>query len=137
LAHQQLYLPGDTAFNEGFATAVEEIGLARWLAERPLAEETLAAHIARQRREADFNALLSTTHSELELLYASDADDDAKRVGKAQAYAALLLRYQTLRDDTWAGYSGYDGWFEQPMNNARLLPVITYRAWSGAFVALY
>ena len=32
LAHQVVYVKDDTAFNEGFATAVEEEGLARWLA---------------------------------------------------------------------------------------------------------
>ena len=32
LAHQVLYIKDDTAFNESFATAVEEIGIERWLA---------------------------------------------------------------------------------------------------------
>ena len=32
LAHQVLYVGGDTLFNESFATAVEEAGLRRWLA---------------------------------------------------------------------------------------------------------
>src|SRR4029077_20911525 len=31
LAHQVLYVKDDTAFNESFAVAVEEAGLARWL----------------------------------------------------------------------------------------------------------
>ena len=34
LAHQVLYVAGDTMFNESFATAVEEAGLQRWLALR-------------------------------------------------------------------------------------------------------
>ena len=32
LAHQVLYVPDDTAFNESFATAVERLGVQRWLA---------------------------------------------------------------------------------------------------------
>src|SRR5690606_34424926 len=32
LAHQQLYLPGDTAFNESYASFVEQEGLRQWLA---------------------------------------------------------------------------------------------------------
>ncbi|WP_266096705.1 aminopeptidase, partial [Acinetobacter baumannii] len=32
LAHQVVYAKGDTAFNESFATAVETIGVERWLA---------------------------------------------------------------------------------------------------------
>ena len=34
LAHQLVYVPGDTPFNEGFATLVEEEGTHRWLASR-------------------------------------------------------------------------------------------------------
>ena len=32
LAHQVVYVPGDSEFNEAFATVVEEAGLERWLA---------------------------------------------------------------------------------------------------------
>ena len=31
LAHQVVYVQGDTTFNESFATAVEQHGLQRWL----------------------------------------------------------------------------------------------------------
>ena len=34
LAHQKLYVKGDTAFNESFATAVAEFGIRRWLRTR-------------------------------------------------------------------------------------------------------
>ena len=34
LAHQKLYVAGDTAFNESFATAVELAGVEAWLAQR-------------------------------------------------------------------------------------------------------
>ena len=34
LAHQRVYLGGDSTFNESFATAVERIGVGRWLAAR-------------------------------------------------------------------------------------------------------
>ena len=33
LAHQVVYAQGDTVFNESFATAVERLGSARWMAE--------------------------------------------------------------------------------------------------------
>ena len=36
LAHQLLYVKDDTSFNESFATAVEEAGVARWLAALPV-----------------------------------------------------------------------------------------------------
>ena len=45
LAHQVAYLPGDSSFNEAFATAVEEAGVARYAAQLPdrHAAATLAA----------------------------------------------------------------------------------------------
>jgi predicted aminopeptidase len=35
LAHQVAYAKDDSTFNESFAVAVEEAGLARWIASRP------------------------------------------------------------------------------------------------------
>lgn len=137
LAHQQLYIQDDTAFNEGYATAVEAIGLRRWLLAHPLDDEALLAYREREQREADFNALLLATRNQLAALYASAADDASKRAGKAAAFDALLRDYRAMRDDAWGGYEGYDAWFARPLNNARLLPVITYHSWSDAFIALY
>ena len=42
LAHQVAYAPGDTTFNESFATAVEHIGSERWLLERNASAEVRA-----------------------------------------------------------------------------------------------
>ena len=38
LAHQLIYLPGDSVFNESYASMVEEVGLERWLAAEHNAE---------------------------------------------------------------------------------------------------
>ena len=43
LAHQVVYIPGDSEFNEAFATAVEEVGL-----ERPLVIDDLLEELARR-----------------------------------------------------------------------------------------
>ena len=42
LAHQVVYAPGDTVFNESFATAVERLGVQRWLEARASAGPTPA-----------------------------------------------------------------------------------------------
>ena len=42
LAHQVVYVPGDSEFNESFATVVEEAGLERWLTERRRSQELVA-----------------------------------------------------------------------------------------------
>src|SRR4029079_10713404 len=60
LAHQLLYVKSDSIFNESFATAVEEAGLARWLAARK--DPLLAKQAARaERLRALFRDLVRTT----------------------------------------------------------------------------
>ena len=56
LAHQVVYVPGDSEFNESFATVVEEAGLERWLAARQRAQDLVVA--AQQQGLAQFIALL-------------------------------------------------------------------------------
>ena len=81
LAHQIAFAPGDTLFNESFASAVEKIGAARWLAER--AARRRAPNRRAEARRADFRALTSRYRDELARLYASAQGDDDKRAGKA------------------------------------------------------
>ena len=51
--------------------------------------------------------------------------DETERA-KSDAIAALVAEYRGLRDGEWAGYPGYDAWFEQDLNNAHLASVGTY-----------
>src|SRR5690606_29909453 len=50
LAHQVLYVPGDSAFNEAFATAVEEEGVTRYAATHASAEALAEWRLRRQLR---------------------------------------------------------------------------------------
>lgn len=133
LAHQQYYLPGDTAFNESFATFVQHEGLRQWHAANhlPPPDPTTA------RRERQFTELVLDTRKQLQALYASGASDAAKRAGKAQIFAGMRRTYAHLRDTTWRGYAGYDHWFDQPLNNARLVPYGLYDRGVPAFAALF
>lgn len=135
LAHQQLYVKDDSSFNESFASFVERQGVEDWIAhvDRP---ELLARYRRYQSRRADFLELLGELRSELAALYASDRSDAEKLAGKAAAFAALRDRYGALKE-RWGGYSGYDGWFEQPLNNARVAGISTYNRWVGAFATLF
>lgn len=124
LAHQVLYVKGDSTFNESFATAVEEAGLERWLAhvKDPALE---AAYRQFAQRRAQFIALLKQHRSTLETLYRSSASDEAKRAGKKEVLAALVRDYQQLKE-RWGGWAGYDRWFSQQLGNAHLAAVATY-----------
>lgn len=69
LAHQVAYAPGDSQFNESFATAVEEIGVARWLDVQGSDKMREDYRVYRQRKQ-DFIGLLDIYRRQLEDNYA-------------------------------------------------------------------
>ncbi|MDX1433887.1 MAG: aminopeptidase [Gammaproteobacteria bacterium] len=134
LAHQRLYVAGDSAFNESYAVTVEREGVRRWLASQGTGEDAIAYRTDEARREA-FLSLTLGARERLENLYASDLDDDAKRAAKREIFAALGEDYRALKE-RWGGYAGYDRWFEDGLNNAKLALVETYNAHVAAFERL-
>lgn len=133
LAHQRLYLPGDTAFNESFARFVEEEGLRQWRAARGLPPP--AEHLARQREQ--FVALVLAARQRLERLYAQPLPPEQMRTAKQAEFQRLRHDYAALRDGPWRGDRRFDAWFARPLNNARLLPFGLYEQWVPAFAALF
>jgi predicted aminopeptidase len=139
LAHQVAYAPGDSDFNESFATAVEQEGLRRWLDAAGVSggerAELLQASAAQQSRNAAFVALVQGAVQDLSALYGQGGDDAALRQAKQARLDALRADYATLKQ-SWGGYGGYDGWFNGPLNNAQLATVSTYNDLVPAFTAL-
>ncbi|MDG1579385.1 aminopeptidase [Pseudomonas sp. GOM6] len=133
LAHQQLYVADDTAFNESFASFVERQGLRQWRTARGLAP--LAADEERQRRQ--FTELILASRERLQVLYGSVVSDEQKRQGKAAEFSRLRQDYVALRDSQWQGDTRYDAWINAPLNNARLLPFGLYDQWVDAFAGLF
>lgn len=131
LAHQQLYVNGDTAFNEGFASTVEVEGVKRWLANKNDQQLQLEYNKHSQRQQ-QFVALVETTRERLDRLYQSDLSDVDKRLQKKSLIAQLQSDYQQLKTE-WDGYRGYDAWFSTDMNNAQLANVFTYQDYVPAF----
>lgn len=136
LAHQLLYIPGDTEFNESFATAVEQEGLKRWLAKTVSGDDSVRAIIDkveqdRNRRE-QFVGLVKDSVSKLEILYASDNSKQSQRMTKQEIFTQLKQEYQALKRN-WNAYSGYDSWFSRELNNAQLNTVAIYFNWVPAF----
>lgn len=135
LAHQVVYVPGDSSFNESFAVAVEEAGVERWLMKHG-DEKTREAYQAYQSRKRDFLALLMKHREALKALYASELSDDQKRREKAAIFSALKDEYQVLKKERWNGHAGYDRWFAEPLSNAHLSAVATYNDLVPGFRAL-
>ena len=123
LAHQLLYVTGDSAVNEAFATVVEHEGVRRWLdaAGRPPA---LADYQARQTRFREVAGLIAEGRARLRALYARPLPAPAKRAAKAEELERLRFAYAARRA---ALGRGYDWLFDAGLNNARLLAVATYQ----------
>ena len=124
LAHQVVYVPGDSEFNEAFATVVEEAGLQRWLAARGRLQDLTAWNEQRQ-RGAQFIGLLLRTREQLDELYRSPLSEEMKRERKQYQFGLLKLQYADLKK-SWNGYRGYDRWFNRTLNNAHLVSAATY-----------
>lgn len=135
LAHQRLYIKDDSAFNEAFASTVEAIAVERWLIRRQ-DREALDDYRHRRSRQAAFNLLLRQTRDELAAIYAAGGADESMRAAKKKAFEDLRFRYEALKA-SWGGYAGFDPWFQEDLNNARLIPVSTYGRLVPAFRELY
>ncbi|MGF1528067.1 MAG: aminopeptidase [Candidatus Competibacterales bacterium] len=136
LAHQQLYVAGDTVFNESFATFVGVTGARQWLAAHGgEADRQRYETLERQRRA--FTQLVLEAKGQLEVLYQSDGSDAARQRGKGEVLAALQARYQQLRDNQWQGRGLFDRWFARDLNNAKLAAFGAYRRYVDAFAVLF
>ena len=133
LAHQQLYLPGDTAFNESYASFVEREGLRQWRASRGLAEHDQQGRI----RDRQLVELLLQTRERLAMLYATKLPPAELRRLKQAEFMRLRQDYRALRDGAWEGDRRFERWFAQPLNNATLLPFGLYDRWVPAFSAIF
>ncbi|NIR32812.1 MAG: aminopeptidase [Gammaproteobacteria bacterium] len=134
LAHERFYVPGDSAFNEGFAVAVERAGVTRWLEARRRAQERASFALA-EAREAAFLELVSHARAQLSRLYESDTTEAEKRRLKAEIFGALRAQYVELRSG-WTDGPNYDRWFAEELNNAKLASVATYHELVPAFERL-
>lgn len=132
LAHQRLFVAGDTDFNEAFATAVAEEGLRRWMKTRhdPVALEEYRAGFRRKER---FVQLISKARDKLQGIYEGHGalspqpreNNATKRQAKERVLEELRQDYAQAKS-AWGGNGEYDAWFKQDLNNAQLNTVDAY-----------
>lgn len=134
LAHQRVYVPGDTLFNESFATLVEEEGARRWLASRS-DDTALCSLEVRQSRRAAVLGLIGELRTLLAVVYASEASVELRRQQRAVAFNQARSSYARLRAG-WTEPPWFDSWFEPGLNNARLAALSSYEGYVPAFRAL-
>jgi len=133
LAHQRVFVKGETRFNEAYATAVEREGLKRWLHRNNHAEALEAWQKSRQ-IESAFTEMLLQARSELEAIFATDLPPEAMRAGKRAVFEDLRQRYAQFERET--GTDRYARWMQRELNNAHLALLATYEAGTDAFVDL-
>jgi len=151
LAHRQFYVPGDTTFNESWATAVEQEAVEQFLVSsyRPACQDstskpeehssssscaaiarqnTIASYRLRARERQEFTELIAATVTALASLYDSKLEDKAKRSAKNALIDRLRQQY---RQALSAGRLSkrYAAWFSGPINNAKLSTVTNYHQW--------
>jgi predicted aminopeptidase len=127
LAHQKLYIKGDSEFSEAYATTIEEYGTERWLTVHGTAAD-IERYRQRRQRGADFGKLIAAQQSRLREIYASGDPPETKRSRKGAAFDTLRSDYAAVKS-RWGGSAEYDAWFAQPLNNATLAAVATYTRW--------
>jgi predicted aminopeptidase len=131
LAHQVLYVKDDTAFNESFATAVEQEGLQRWQATSQAAN-IYRYYIRRYHRQQQFVRLIMHYRQTLETLYQSDASAMDKREKKAAIFSELRDEFDRLKT-TGNGLAAYNNWMDDSLNNAKIGSVVAYHDFVPSF----
>jgi predicted aminopeptidase len=132
LSHQRIYVPGDTRFNESFASFVEQQGLQRWLELQGQPQQFADVRSALQAQQS-FADFVMTYRGQLRALYAAPpADADELEQQKQQLFLLMQSDWQARPDA-----NRYRQWFTDDLNNAKLATVATYFDWVPAFEQLY
>ena len=131
LAHQVVYVPDDSFFNEAFAKTVEKEGVRRWL-QATAPPEKWQEYLEREAQVNAFQDFLKTIRKDLQALYDRSLGFEEKRAAKHTLFALAGDRYRQLKE---AGTldDRFDRWMAQGLNNARLASIATYRDLVPAF----
>ena len=134
MAHQVVYVAGDTSFNESYATFVEQEGTLQYLRASNLGDEM---EQIRQNYEDRllFRSWIDETIKELNDLYGSSLNEDKKRLQKQLIFEQLKQCYQ--QNQSQFKLLNYSRWFAQDLNNSHLLGVKRYHNFVPAFEELF
>ena len=132
LAHSVVYVPGDSGFNEGFASFVGNQGAIAYLEANG---RDAAGYRERLEAAAAYASFLGDWRGRLAELYRQPISDSAKRQLKGELFVAMRAGYG--RNLERLGRGRYDNAFARPFNNARLALVGTYEDSKHRFERLF
>ena len=95
LAHEQLYVPGDSEFNEAFASVVEEEGIRRWLVHAGRDGGVAAFEMAADARDGVLG-LTTGCAGTAGTLYGSGVSQESMRVEKQREFGRLEIRVRAV-----------------------------------------
>lgn len=135
LAHQLLFINGDTDFNEAFAVSVAEYGVIQWLREKgDLKSERLV--VERQDAMQVFMALVAQLRLDLSDTYDEglrlEWDREKRRSKKDATIDAFRTHFKTCLAESPA-LEPFVNWVEGPINNAKINVLDTYYRLLPAF----
>jgi predicted aminopeptidase len=134
LAHRVLYIDGDTAFNESFATAVEQASVKLWMQARGT-PDNYARYQENKNAYRVFVTMILATNQDLKKIYQSDLPVEEKRQQKQNAFADMREKFaQACTTDPTL--CRFQGWVNGEMNNAKLITVANYHQHVDAFMRL-
>jgi predicted aminopeptidase len=138
LAHQVLYAKDDTTFNESFATAVERLGVAQYLA-RPATQAAPQEYADFVERRRAFRQLVRSTRETLKEVYEQPLPKAERLARKEQVMRDFRAEYARLREG-WGGnparFRLTDRWVADA-NNATFGAVAAYDELVPGFEALF
>ena len=131
LAHQKLYVKGNSEFNESMATVVGERGTLRWLQQyRPNSVKRYRDQVQAQKQ---FSELVAHLKDNLGQIYKSSADIAEKLDLKKREIRSFRSDYENLKLVEWGGRGYFDNWVSSEINNAKLASFSTYYAKAPEF----
>lgn len=133
LAHQKIYIDGDTFFNESFAMTVEQAGVRAWFASTDNPEQ-LSQYHAHQKRHDVVLALVTQARKELDTLYQQQYSDEEKRLHKEKIIQNLRQQY-AVHARSWSNREAA-ATFPGEINNARLGMMVAYNRFVPAFLSI-
>ncbi len=137
LAHQVVFIKGDTQFNESFATAVAQIGLRQWASQQGEAEG-INAYFKLKAKQAKITRLVLATRNLLSGAYLEHigAGEETFASLKQTYFDSMKTAYAELKKQGH-GTAGYDRFFASDLNHASLALYGDYHGWVGEFEALF
>jgi len=133
LAHSRVWVKGDVAFNEAFASFVGREGMEQWLVAQG-GEAQLSAFVDRQTARRRLQRLLQEVKSALARVYRSEVSDVTKRREKDRILSAARVCFAKAPE-----HFGGERYLRimSALNNALLVSIATYDDQVPAFAALF